>query len=160
MTYNEIIIYIEELATAHVDILHSESECHFLRDHEDADNKLRTKISLPAVIVGPHEEDVKARNEDATFTYPVVSFMILDKVAVSDVSKKIEVKDKCRQIALDFISKFRKDAFVFEKNFSNLDLNAIHIEEIGPVLDNFYGVLCDFKILSPVDLEYNEDKWN
>ena len=39
-------------------------------------------------------------------------------------------------------------------------INSLSYEMLGQVFDNDYGVICSFKLLDCLDLEYDSEKWD
>lgn len=160
MNVSELGNYFKSLAEKHVDIRHSQTNKHFFEDMDDAIQSLRTKGKTPAVILGPPMFAPFDDNHDNEQELNTVVLLILDKVSNNSAANdKYAAYDKCKSIAVDFISKLDYDASNDVLQVMAFDKEQCSIELVGPILDNYYGVELIAEFNADTDYEYNPDKW-
>lgn len=159
MNIEEIVNYFKGIATEHKEILHSENEPHFFRDMDEAIEKLKSKSYLPAFILGPPVFDVADKNQDNTYDEHSLSFLLVDYVSMDDFKGKIKVYDKMLRIGRDIIARMRYEACTCDDSIKQFETDRVHIEPVGPILDNYYGMIFEFYMMDFVDLEYDSGKW-
>lgn len=87
------------------------------------------------------------------------AFVILDKVDHINKTKteQEEVMDKLEEIALDILSKLKKDA---RENKHKIELSGT-IEPVDPLLiDNCIGVRFEFEMTNVFTITYISENWN
>jgi hypothetical protein len=87
------------------------------------------------------------------------AFVILAKVDTINKTKaqQYEVMDELEEIALDILSKLKKDA---RENLHKIELSGT-IEPVDPLLiDNCIGVRFEFEMTNVFTITYNSANWN
>jgi hypothetical protein len=87
------------------------------------------------------------------------AFVILAKVDTINKTKlqQYEVMDQLEEIALDILSKLKKDA---RENLHKIELSGT-IEPVDPLLiDNCIGVRFEFEMTNVFTITYNSENWN
>lgn len=96
------------------------------------------------------------------------SFLIMKHCEQFDAESREQVKKDCEAIMKKIISKFKKDkAYDLQHpgetrtGMRDFNMSTIYYQTIGPVGDNYYGMLVQFARLEPVnaDLVYNDNDW-
>lgn len=96
------------------------------------------------------------------------SFLILKHCEQFNAESREQVKKDCEAIMKKIISKFKKDkAYDLQHpgetrtGMRDFDLASVFYQTIGPIGDNYYGILVQFSMLKPAnaDLVYNDNDW-
>jgi hypothetical protein len=94
-------------------------------------------------------------------------FMLVKQVSIADASDLETVIKESEGECMKIFSKMRKDYHndhkpIFPKTgLRNMDWNSITYQTVGPLGDNFYGLMYSFNITPPLaeKLVYNENDW-
>lgn len=159
MNFSDLVDYFEALCETHKQVQHSEDDKHFFKNQDDIENNLRAATKLPAVVMGPPEFSFAQTSHDGNYENNFISLLVLKFVKPGDKDDEFTAYDYCKQIAIDFVSKIRKDALDCNTIMNGIAINQVRIEPVGPVMDNFYGVVCDITFDTDIDLDYDESKW-
>lgn len=154
--------YLEELATKHKDVLHSEKNFAFCRFQDQQQfNKLSSTAARNIIIVGGYSGRAVGRWEDAQAkTTLSIRFSCYSKTVNSvDI---IEAVEKSLNLLLDFWVRLRHE---YEVNTDNcpwmrwIDWENISFDEVeGPWLQNHYAwdLAIPYKTYLP---DYDASKW-
>lgn len=153
MNITEIINYVKSLAVSHKSIKHTDAKPHFFEDINIATEQLKSRGHMPAIIMGPPIFVPYDKRADNTQEVNTVVMLIVEK------GQKLTAYDKCKSIAIDFITKIKKDEHE-QNSILAFDPESATIELIGPVLDEFYGVELMLEFNTELDLEYDQSKWD
>ena len=159
MTIGVIVEYFKGLAEKHKSLLHSLTEMHFCSSDDDSFESNKSKLHYPLMVMGPVVWDTDSVVTDNNTEVHSVSFVILDKVRVTDEAGKVAAYDKCKGIANDIISRMLYEAQELQGPMEQIEVDRTHVEPVGPMLDNAYGVVVDVYLTDGVDLRYDQDVW-
>jgi len=96
------------------------------------------------------------------------SFVILKHCAQLDASDREQIKKDCKAMMKKIISKFKKDKYYDQTHpgevrtgMRDFDIASVFYQSLGPVGDNYYGILVQFSMLEPAnkDLVFNPLDW-
>lgn len=161
--FSDLITYFENIARAHVDILHTDSEKHFFR--MEIDEVLaginRSDVNYPMLILEGYSFDFTDNRSDNLLKNRQGAFILLGHVAdISDYNAIHETWDKMEEIGTDILIKIRADKressvpVVRDFNFDNVSASLL-MNEIG----NGVGIRFRYTITSPTDTDINTNKW-
>jgi hypothetical protein len=95
-------------------------------------------------------------------------FMLLKQVDNVDAASREQVIKDCRTECMKIWAKMKHDRLNDQKGnvqpktgLRNLDLNSVYYQTVGPLGDNFHGMMYSFNIAPPLaaELVYNENDW-
>lgn len=166
MSFLNIVNYLEQLATTHVDIKKA-----YRWNVSEVSGALRSGIELPVMLIDAVETQTKG---DASKTLHVntTAFTILGKpntrTGNSDqYAAQNEVLDYCQQICFDLETRIIHDASISRKDgvknwlYGLVDKNSFHYFKLGPIFsDGLYGYRCELAFKNQVCIEPNTAKWN
>lgn len=96
------------------------------------------------------------------------SFCIMKHCEQMDASDREQIKKDVKAMHKKVISRFKKDKKYdlthpgeVRTGMRNFDLASVFYQTIGPVGDNYYGILVQFSMLEPAnaDLVYDANDW-
>ena len=166
ISFLNIINYLEELATNHVDIKGS-----FRWNVSEVSGALRSGIELPVMLIDAVETQTKADSTKAIHIN-TTAFTILGKpnTRTGNLDKyeaQNEILDYCQQICFDIEQRIISDANIPRKDsvknwlYGLVDKNSFHHFKLGPIFsDGLYGYRCEVSLKNQVCTEPNPDKWN
>jgi hypothetical protein len=97
------------------------------------------------------------------------SFLILKHCEQFNAESREQIKKDCDAIMKKIISKFKNDRKYdlthpgeTRTGMRDFDMNTVVYRTIGPLGDNYYGMLVQFGMISPInnELVFNADDWN
>jgi len=87
------------------------------------------------------------------------SVFILTQVKLSDDDDHTTKMALCREIFKKILSRMIRDTSDFSNNLVYLHPDRIKYDEVGPVVDNLFGLHFGFTIENPQDLVYDAADW-
>lgn len=161
VSYLEYVQYFQNIAENHVDIQHGVSgNQRFVRINvEDAFDQI-TKLTSPFLALESLEYSTKAVTLDQNLRILQGGFMVLISVKSGDRTAEDVALDKAMSIQTDIEAKMRRDkkgcAYPWLKF---LDASSIRCYKVGPLFNNAFGWLCEFKVDAQLNLQYDATKW-
>jgi hypothetical protein len=161
--FSDLIEYFETLAAEHVSIRHSSSEKHFFRF--EIDEVLagihRTDVCFPMLILEGYSFSFTDNKSDNVIKNRQGAFVLMDHISdPSDYDALHEIWDDLEAIGDDILARIRYDKqlrtipVVRDFNLESVSASLI-LNEIG----NNAGIRFMFTISSPLNVEYDADKW-
>ena len=161
--FSDLITYFENIARAHVDILHTDAEKHFFR--MEIDEVLaginRSDVNYPMLILEGYSFDFTDNRSDNLLKNRQGAFILLGHVSdISDYSAIHEVWEQMEEIGTDILVKIRADKrdssvpVVRDFNFENVSASLL-MNEIG----NGVGIRFRYTIASPTATDVDTSKW-
>jgi len=130
-----------------------------------------TNAGTPCLMVEDNRTG-RYQEADSSMSYmdnQSYSFLIIKHCDHFDAESREQVKKDCEAIMKKIISKFKKDKQYdlqhpgeTRTGMRDFNMSTIYYQTIGPVGDNYYGMLVQFAMLEPVnkDLVYDDDDWD
>jgi hypothetical protein len=163
MTIDDIITYFETLAKEHIDIKHTDKNCHFFRDEDEVLEKLKSKANTPALIMGTFQSTFKMVNRDFNHEEPQMTILILDFVPIRNdkTTQHFAALERTKIIAEDIIRRIKHDATCQLHSFlKEFNTDSVRIDQVGPVFENYWGWVVDFSFVDFFDITYDESKFS
>ncbi|WP_187261330.1 hypothetical protein [Pontibacter beigongshangensis] len=175
MRHSEYTDFFRQLASQHVDIRHSEEECHFVRlilssdplqrimDAREFYDSLRDRIGPDfSMILISYEADYADNGGDQRIKEYHGSFIILHPVTPGHFDELEQVLDRTEEIGEEIMGaalvRINKDFTLPKKHMT---VNGITNERIGPVGEDFHGTKFNFFFTRGANpaLHYKQDKF-
>ena len=156
---NSYVDYFRTLAREHKEI-----NDFYMMDINEPLDALRSSIKYPVLILTSLSGNFEASNLDNILDMINGGIMIIGHLnQIDDFSGEIQLVSKMKQIGTDVIARMLHDYMKCEplalKAIPGFNVNTITYEMLGPVFDNDYGLLYNFRLQDCLDLRNNLDKW-
>lgn len=175
MRHSEYTHFFRQLAARHVDIRHSDENCHFVRlilssdplqrimDAREFYDSLRDRVGPGfAMVLISYEADYSDNNGDQKEKEYHGSFIILHYVGEGDYDALEAVLDKTEEIGEDIMGATLE---LINKDFSapkkHMAVNGVTNERIGPVGELYHGTKFSFFFTQGANkaLYFKQDKF-
>lgn len=150
--YNDYKTYFEGLATSHVDI-----QSFVYNEDENLANQLRSgdQGKPPIMWLEAYELRVNDELSDNYIGNATGALAIIQKI--SDDMPADQAERQCEEIVTQLMSKMQLD---HQNGEITAQFNAFSYATIDPVFaDRLRGVRLQFNFFIPLNLAYDEDKW-
>tara|TARA_R110002096_G_scaffold122409_1_gene265262 strand:+ start:3741 stop:4262 length:522 start_codon:yes stop_codon:yes gene_type:complete len=158
--------YLEEFATNHKEIGHTDNAKRFFRvDIEELDNAFRTRANYPLVAaLNPIINSTAALSTNIRLNYQG-SLLLLDQIKdKGDALERSTKENKLLAIATDFTTKLindRRSYDIANKTFvlAGLDFGSFNLELVPDRYTSMCGVLLTFRFNDALP-QFDISKWN
>jgi len=163
------------MAGNHVEIMHTESECHFVRmnlsahpvlareDIKEFLKSVRSKLNFPALLLNAYQAKADAQDSrDAKRKVIQGEFFILDRVKKEDWNMQDAVFDATEAIGTDIIA-FLAEYYEQSPNEGYFEWNDTMMEKISNLeVDNLAGTKVYFTLSIPNEIAFqlNMDRFD
>ncbi len=149
-TLDDFTQYVENLCRKHVEIKHSDDDCHFLQLNDDQQFQELKNITFPMVTLDKLTVSYTG-SEDSTRKSRYCELMFLDKAGAGDFVEIQEVKNRMERVAEDFVKKMKADRkqrtlYPFLKT---LVLSGVEFNFVENKAHGLYGGLLSFNFDLP-----------
>lgn len=156
----DYIQYFQRVSNEHVDI-----NDFYIMDINEPVQAFKNGMEFPCLILNSITGAFKAPNLDNTLDAVTGGFAILGNIPnTDDFHAEVLLLTEMKQIGLEVVSRILRDTMKCEerslKAFPGFDINSLNYEMLGPIFDNCFGFNFTFRLISTLDLSYNQDKWN
>lgn len=160
--FSDLLAYFENIARAHVDILHSTKDKHFYRfELDEVLTGICSNIKYPALILEAYDFNYRESGSDNIRKRRSGAFILIDKVSdMKDYNKIHEVWDHMEVIGEDILVKMKADKesrlvpVLRDFNINECEGTPLAIPQLGQ-----HGVRFTFNLTSPVNSIVDETKW-
>lgn len=155
--------YGEQLATRLKAIHHTKDEPHFFpaieeEEFDSLENRISVQKGFTLIAIDGSNADYQWQPDNMT-ERPQYFFVIITNTNSNRTETIHQAQESCRLIAHQIIARMIYDSKEYMYGLSTIDLNSILVRGVGPLLDNFYGVLIGFNVLNSFNFEINPDYW-
>ena len=156
---NSYVEYFRTLAREHKEI-----NDFYMMDINEPLDALRSRIKYPALILTSISGNFESSNLDNILDLVNGGFLVIEHLdQVDDFSGEMQLISKMKQIGIDIIVRMLHDYLKCEPIAVNaipgFNINAVSYEMLGPVFDNDFGILFNFKYQEYLDLELDPTIW-
>jgi hypothetical protein len=164
--------YIHDIATKLKDVAHVDNDSARQRFYRVSSIQALEEFiqTLPefkgfALAVEDNEEGNYLLNGAGTlFDDQHCGFFLLTKAKLMNAEDRGDKIREAELVMRKILSKIRKDYHTDNQlksdiGLKTLDWNTVHYFSFGPVLDNCYGVYCNFILPTIQNFIYNEGDW-
>jgi hypothetical protein len=151
--------YFEGIATENIAIGHTAEAKHFMYLHfEEMFKGVRNNLLYPALVL--HESEIRITDYRASQFESVFSggFSIVKDIGKGGDAEREAAMKLCTDIARQIMGRMKKDRN--ELVIGNVDFARFNITPVGPLMGMCYGVLVDFNLAKPVNIDYVDAEWN
>lgn len=156
--------YAEQLARSLKSIGHRDDDRHFLKFDETAELEdlalLTSSISgMLLVAIDGLNSDFGLNGADGLTDTPQYFIVILKDCPQGDLDLYHSTKQSCKTVAEECLKRMLIDRYNEVNGLEHLDTESITCRGVGPIGDNFYGVLLGFTLTNPRNYQLNPDMW-
>ena len=162
MEYNHFT-YGEYLAKSLKHIAHDKNNQRFFRATEQEEfEELSDRVST---INSPIRIGIDGQNSDLLWQadnmseQPQYFFVILKPTESDDTDTIFQTQRFCKGIAKQIVSRMLNDRSLELNGLETLDRESFVIRGVGPMGDNFYGILIGFNLVNTFEYTINDDYW-
>jgi hypothetical protein len=153
------IEYFRRIAAEHKDI-----KGFYMMDINEILDGLRSTVKYPALILENLSGSYLASNLDNPLEVINGGFLIIDHLPnPDDFQGEVVIIDRMKEIGHQVIARMLHDKMkcelLAEKAIPGFDLKTVNFEVVGPVFDNYFGLLFSFEMLCSIGFELIQDKW-
>jgi len=148
-------------------ISHTDQNKRFFRATESEELEELTeratavKSGFILVAIDGNNADYGYKNSDNLMERPQYFFQILKNTTSTNSATIFEAQTECKKIAKQIIAAMTsRSKGYYESPLQFLEKDSITIRGIGPILDNWYGVIMGFNLNYGLALQINTDEWN
>ncbi len=162
-TYNHFE-YSEWLARHLAPIKHTDAECHFLRSDEveeisDLEERISSIRNYVLVAIDGHNSDFSWIRSDNLVNTPQYFIAVLRQSASGNIDALHAAKAECQGILMQVICRMMLDWNEERSGLQFLDVDSMTMRGVGPMGQNFYGVMLGFNLQKPVKFFIDESMW-
>lgn len=156
--------YSEKLARRIKAVGHTDNDCHFFRatenqSYQEMAANLSSVSGFVMIAIDGKNSGFLWVDSDSLIERPTYSLVILRQTSINDVDQMFESMELCKVIALQCIAKMLQDARQYVDGCHFIDPASFSIDGVGPVADNFFGVIIQFSLLQGIDYMIDPDMW-
>lgn len=129
-----------------------------------------TNAGSPCLMVEDNRSGrmMEPQNSQSYLDNQNYAFLIIKHCQQFDASDREQIKKDCDAIMKKIISKFKNDRKYdlthpgeTRTGMRDFDMNTVAYQTTGPLGDNYYGMLVQFAMISPINSElvYNTEDW-
>lgn len=157
---NDYLHYFKTLADEHVDI-----KDFYIMDINEPLAALRGEMKYPVLILNALTGNFAAPNLDAVTDEIKGGFLIIGQLAkLDDFPGEMTLLQQMKQIGVDILARMLHDVWKCEprasKAIPGFKVDSVTYQQIDQIFENCFGYLFNFTVMAPVDLQYDETKWD
>lgn len=161
MAYNHYQ-YGDRLARQLVSISHSDTDQKFftaygLEDLPEIGEQLSAITGTILIAVDGKEATLSHNGSDGYNHFPTYGFIVARSTASDDKSTIRQAADHSEEIIMQIVLRLLEDNGT---HHWNIDTSKFEINGIGPIADNFYGVVLSFSLVDHLNTRLNPDLWH
>lgn len=156
---SQIKAYFEDLATHHPDLQHTaENPCWFRSLKEAQQAIAGGKYKAPILVYNYHKLGL-GNNTDALVRTERHYLLVLQPWKEKTFGTLDTVFDQTYTVANRLLSRVFHDRQQWKEEVSLFDLLNVSMDQVGPVLNDWYGYEITFPNAAPHQLDYDETQW-
>lgn len=157
-------IYCEALARSLQAIKHTDKECHFLKSDEteeiiDLAERSSSISGMVLVAIDGLNSDYSYNNGGGFQEIPQYFIIVMKHIPSGDIVSFHTAKRECKAVGTEIIKKLLMDYHEGENGLEFLEPSTITCRGVGPIGDNFHGVLIGFNLIEPDGFMLNREMW-
>ena len=155
--------YMEWVARHLKGVGHSDGDRHYLRsddveDIRDLEGLLTGIRGVVLVAVDGGDSDVRVER-DSMVDKSQYFVSIMGQCEVGNMDAVYEAKLRCRVLMDELMAKMVSDCALGEHGLYALNVDEFTVRGIGPLADNFYGVVLGFTVNRVCDYVVDDSMW-
>ncbi len=156
--------YSEFLARHLAPIRHTDTDCHFLRSDEveeisDLEARISSIRDYVLVAIDGHNSDFSWINSDNLVNIPQYFIAVLKQSETGNIDAVHKSKADCKEILMQIVCRMMVDRQEERNELQFLEVDSMTMRGVGPMSENFYGVMLGFNLRKPVQYFINESMW-
>ena len=156
--------YSEFLARHLAPIRHTDTDCHFLRSDEveeisDLEARISSIRDYVLVAIDGHNSDFSWINSDNLVNIPQYFIAVLKQSETGNIDAVHKSKADCEEILMQIVCRMMVDREEERNELQFLEVDSMTMRGVGPMSENFYGVMLGFNLRRPVQYFINESMW-
>lgn len=158
-------LYSEKLCKALKPFEYSENNNSFFRATEQTElHELNDNISsargMIMISVDPSALMLSLGNSDSLMNRSSYHLIIVQQIVANDSQTILQAQSSTKKTALEVVSKILCDASKYVDGCEYIDTDSFSMEGVGPIGDNFYGVMLHYDAVSPEVYKLDKSLWN
>ena len=156
--------YSEFLARHLAPIRHTDTDCHFLRSDEveeisDLEARISSIRDYVLVAIDGHNSDFSWINSDNLVNIPQYFIAVLKQSETGNIDAVHKSKADCKEILMQIVCRMMVDREEERNELQFLEVDSMTMRGVGPMSENFSGVMLGFNLRRPVQYFINESMW-
>ena len=156
--------YSEWIARHLAPIQHTDTDCHFLRSDEveeisDLEERISSIRDYVLVAIDGLNSDFNWQNCDNLVNIPQYFIAILKQVETGDIDAVHQAKSDSKNLLMQVVCKMMLDWNENRHGLQFLDVPSMTIRGIGPMGNNFYGVMLSLNLKTPTSFIMDQSMW-
>lgn len=156
--------YGEALARSLKSVNHSDTKQKFYRATEqDELDELNARLSSAngtiIIAIDGSDSNFDWNDSDSLMEQPQYSFLIAKQTNTDRPETIHESQMDCKNIAMQIIVRMTQDHHNMQNGLTFLEINSFRMKGVGPIRDNFYGVLLGFALNQSIEFYIKNDEW-
>lgn len=157
--------YGESLARRLKAISHTDEQQHFYRATEaeeltDLNARLSSASGMILVAIDGSNSDFSWKNSDSLMERPQYFFIVARQTTSGDTDTLFAAQVECSAVVRQIISRMVFDHQRYEHGMTYLDESSFTARGIGPIGENFYGIILGFNLDVGLDCRIDKTLWN
>ncbi|MDD2953847.1 MAG: hypothetical protein PHC95_11915 [Parabacteroides sp.] len=156
--------YSEWLARHLAPIGHTDANCHFLRSDEieeisDLEERISSISGYVLVAIDGHNSDLSWKNDDNLVDIPQYFIAILKQGETGNIDALHAAKAECKDLLMQVVCRMMLDWNEERNGLHCLEADSMTMRGVGPIGENFYGVMLGFNLQKPVSFFIDKSIW-
>lgn len=156
--------YSECLARHLAPIKHTDTDCHFLRSDEveeisDLEERISSIRDYVLVAIDGHNSDFSWINSDNLVNIPQYFIAILKQSESGNIDALHASKAECQELLMQVVCRMMLDWNEERNGLQFLEVDSMTMRGVGPMSENFYGVMLGFNLRKPVQFFIDKSMW-
>jgi hypothetical protein len=157
--------YGETLARRLKAISHSDGRQQFYRATEveeltDLVARLSSASGMILVAIDGNNSDFSWKDSDSLMERPQYFFIVAQQTESGDTDSIFAAQQACKVVVRQIISRMVVDHQRYAHGMTFLDESSLTVRGIGPLGENFYGVILGFNLDVGLDCRIDNSFWN
>ncbi|MDR1455529.1 MAG: hypothetical protein LBJ01_07760 [Tannerella sp.] len=157
--------YGESLARRLKAISHTDTQQQFYRATEveelsELNARLSSASGMILVAIDGNNSDFGWKNSDSLMERPQYFFMVAKQTVSGDTDTVFTAQQECAAIVRQIIARMVRDHQRYDSGMTYLDESSFTARGVGPIGENFYGVILGFNMDVGLDCRIDQTCWN
>lgn len=151
--------YIRLLSQYHVDILGRFTRASSLAASEEFTSKLLERNGYQIICIDNKDGRFQEPNADNLLDRQFNVFYIVNRTSHDNFSGREVILKKCKEIFSEMVGMMNYHRMRGQHNIRNVDFDSFFYQTVGPLFDNFHGLMISYSVLSHGASKYDANKW-
>lgn len=130
-----------------------------LEELEELNDRLSSAEGIILIAIDGNNSDFGYNNSDNLMELPQYFFIVAKSAPSNDTDNIFTAQAECKSIGMQIIARMMQEGRNYNAPLQFLDPNKITIRGIGPIGDNFYGIIIGFNFNWGVNYTIDKTMW-